>query len=105
MDDIDVLLIQIAEKEWGGRSLMQEARLSEGVFKYHTVTLDYPWAKELSFGVEDIIYTLRIARKMPHGTVWIPVSVAELSPVVKCAHTEKIIIVLTLIIGNKQALH
>jgi hypothetical protein len=105
MKSIDELLEEIAHKEWGGRSLMQEARLSGGVFKYHTVALDYPWAKELSFGVEDITYTLRIARKMPHGAVWIPFCDTELSPLPERAHTAKVTEVLIMILGDKQALH
>ncbi len=101
MNRIDELLEEIARKEWGGRSLMQESRLSGGVFKYQTVALDYPWAKELSFGVEDITYTLRIARKMPQEGTWIPFCTAELTPTVDASYATEIAEILERVLNNK----
>ena len=99
MNKINELLENIAHKDWGGRSLMQEARLSGGMFQYHAVMLDYPWAKELSFQVVDTTYTLRIARKTPQGAVWVPVCIAELTPSSPVTHNEKIAKILDQILG------
>lgn len=100
MNKVDELLEQIAHKDWGGRSLMQEARLSGGVFHYHAVQLDYPWAKQLSFIVATTIYTLRIARKMPREGIWVPVRAAELTPAAPVPHCEKITKILGQILGS-----
>jgi len=98
------LLRAIAEKDWGGRSLMQEGRLSGGVFAYDPVHLDYPWAKQLSFIIENVTYKLKIPRKTLVEGSWQPVALATLEPIHQATHTTKVIEVLIQILDGKQAL-
>lgn len=104
MTEVHSLLTLLGHANWVGRSLMQEARLSNRTFQYHAVALPYPWALQLSFTVAETSYTLRIARKMlqPDGR-WLPITTAELSPSIVPEHTRDIAAFLTLILIGTTA--
>ncbi len=104
MQKIRSLLTHIAHKNWGSRSLMQEARLSGEAYTYLPVALPYPWAKALSFTCNGTIYTLKIARKKQVHECWVPICIASLEPKPKAEDVDSVFCVLQKILYNPQAL-
>ena len=101
MQRIQSLLSDLAHKNWGGRSLMQEARLSGGLFKYLTKPLAHPWAKELSFTVGNTTYQILIPRKQLLYGAWTPVATTRLLPELVSEHETTTFKVLTQILADK----